>query len=324
MLYEIGEVRRTAVPLSNISPHIINATLAAEDDQFYQHHGLDFSGILRAAFVNVSGGKLQGASTITQQLIKNSFLTPERTLQRKVKEAVLALELEQRFDKDQILEMYLNTVPYGSRAYGVEAAAQTFFGTSAQNVSLSQATILAAVLKGTTYYSPYGSHVEDLKLRQSHILDRMVELGMIQREEAEAAKQEELSFQPPTESIRAPHFVFYVKELLEEEYGERVVDEGGLRVTTTLDYRLQLIAEEVLKEHQERLNGQGASNAALIAINPANGDILAMAGSIDYFNKDIDGNVNVAIRHRSPGSSIKPFIYGAAFEAGYTPDTILV
>lgn len=325
LLYEIGEARRTFANVEDISPHLTQATLAAEDSQFYEHHGLDFKGILRGVILKpLTGQRAQGGSTITQQLIKNSLLTPERTIQRKAKEAVLALELEQRFEKDEILEMYLNTIPYGSRAYGAEAAAQVFFGTSAKNVSLAQAATLAALPNAPTYYSPYGSHFEDLKLRQGHILNSMAGLGMITPEEAEAAKNEELNFQPPTEDIQAPHFVFYVKELLEKEFGERVVEQGGLRVITTLDMRLQTIAEEELEAAQDRLKGQGASNAALTAINPKNGDVVAMVGSINYFNEDIDGNVNVSIRHRSPGSSIKPFIYAAAFNKGYTPETILI
>lgn len=325
LLYEIGDVHRTRVPLSAISANIVNATLAAEDDQFYEHHGLDFAGLVRGTILKpLSGKRAQGGSTITQQLIKNAILTPERTLRRKVKEAVLALELEQRFSKDQILEMYLNDIPYGSLAYGVEAASQQFFGVSARDVTLAQATTLAALPKAPSYYSPYGSHFEDLKARQEYILNRLRDLGMVTADAAEQAKQEPLDFLPPRESIRAPHFVFYVKELLESQYGERVVEQGGLKVTTTLDMRLQTIAEETLKNNQERLKKLGASNAALVAIDPRSGDILSMVGSIDYFNEDIDGNVNVAVRHRSPGSSIKPFVYAAAFERGYTPDTVLV
>ena len=325
LLYEIGEVKRTKITLGNISFHIRNATIAAEDDQFYQHHGLDFPGIIRGVVLKpLSGQRVQGGSTITQQLIKNSILTPERTFQRKAKEAVLALELEQRFSKDQILEMYLNEIPYGSQTYGVEAASQTLFNTSASNVSLAQAAVLAALPKAPTYYSPYGSHFEDLKMRQENILKRMADLKMITPEEASSAQQEKLDFQPQAEYISAPHFVFYVKEQLDKEYGERVVEQGGLTVTTTLDMRLQKLAADTLSEQQDSLRSLGASNAALAAIDPKTGDILAMAGSVDYFNEDIDGNVNVAIRHRSPGSSIKPFIYAAAWQKGYTPDTILV
>lgn len=325
LLYEIGEAKRTSVTLSQISSHVVQATLAAEDDKFYEHHGIAITGIIRGTILKpLTGQRAQGGSTITQQLIKNSILSSERTLQRKVKEAVLAIELEQRFSKDQILEMYLNSIPYGSRAYGIEAAAQTFFNTSAANVSLAQAAYLAALPQAPTYYSPYGSHFEDLKGRQEYILSRMASLKIITTEQADKAKKEEVTFQPARENIQAPHFVFYVKEQLDDDFGQRLVDQGGLKVVTTLDMRLQKIAEDVLKNRQDQLKKLGASNAAIVAINPKNGDILAMAGSIDYFNEDIDGNVNVAVRHRSPGSSIKPFVYAAAFKKGYTPETILV
>ena len=325
ILYEIGEAKRTKVSLGQISSYLTQATLAAEDDKFYEHHGIAITGVIRGIILKpLTGQRAQGGSTITQQLIKNSILSPERTLQRKVKEAVLAIELEQRFSKDQILEMYLNSIPYGSRAYGAQAASETFFNTAAGSLSLAQAAYLAALPQAPSYYSPYGSHIEDLEGRQQYILNRMANLGMVTKDQAEAAKKEKIVFQPAREAITAPHFVFYVKELLDEEFGERIVDQGGLRVITTLDIRLQQIAEDTLKKNQERLKKLGASNAALVSINPKNGDILAMAGSIDYFNEDIDGNVNVAIRHRSPGSSIKPFVYAAAFSKGYTPDTILV
>jgi len=325
LLYEIGDIRRTRVTLDQISPLLVSATLAAEDDQFYQHHGLDFAGIIRGVILKpLSGRRAQGGSTITQQLIKNSILTPERTIQRKIKEAVLAVELEQRFDKDQILTMYLNEIPYGSKSHGVEAASQTFFNSNASTITLAQAAILAALPKAPSYYSPYGSQFESLKFRQEIIIDRMADLNMISTEEAEQAKQEALHFEPQTETIDAPHFVFYIKEQLDEEYGERVVEQGGLNVITTLDMRLQTIAENILQENQARLNGQGASNASLVAIDPKTGAILSMVGSIDYFDEDIDGNVNVSIRHRSPGSSIKPFIYTAAWQQGFTPDTILI
>ncbi len=324
LLYEIGEVKHTQAPLNQISQHIIHATLAAEDDQFYQHRGVSLSGIFRGVVLKpLSGSRAQGGSTITQQLVKNSILTSERTFQRKVKEVVLSIELEQRFSKDTILEMYLNSIPYGSRSYGIEAAAQTFFGTSAQNVSIAQAATLAALVKAPTRYSPYGSNLEDLKNRQHYIIGRMLALNMITKDEADNAKKEQLVFIPNNESIQAPHFVFYIKELLNQQFGERIVDQGGLKVITTLDMRLQLIAEETLQKHQERLARGGAKNASLVAINPKNGNILAMVGSIDYFNKDIDGNVNVSIRKRSPGSSIKPFVYAEAFAKGYRPETIL-
>ncbi len=325
LLYEIGEAKRTYVKLSNISSYVAKATLAAEDDKFYEHRGIKLSGLIRGVILKpLSGQRAQGGSTITQQLIKNSILSPERTLQRKVKEAVLAIELEQRFSKDEILEMYLNAIPYGSRSYGIEAAAQTFFGISSQNLTIAQAATLAAMPQAPTRYSPYGSHMDDLKSRQEYIIGRMADLGMISKEEAEQAKKETLSFQAASENIQAPHFVFYIKELLEQEYGERVVGQGGLKVITSLDMRLQKAAEDAMKNYRDRLKAGGAKNASLVAINPKTGDILAMVGSMDYFDKEIDGNVNVAIRLRSPGSSIKPFIYAAAFQEGYRPETILI
>lgn len=325
LLYEIGDVHRTIIPLENISRYLRQATLAAEDSQFYEHYGLDFSGIIRGVILKpLTGQRAQGGSTITQQLIKNSILTPERTLQRKVKEAVLAVELEQRFSKDEILAMYLNDIPYGSQAYGVEAAAKKFFDKPAADVTLAEAALLAALPQAPSYYSPYGSHFEDLKGRQEYILGRMASLKMITTEQAQAAQKEELKFAIQRESIRAPHFVFYVKELLNEQFGERVVGEGGLNIITTLDADMQSIAEESITKQQATLTNFKASNAALTALDPKTGDILAMVGSIDYFNEDIDGNVNVTIRHRSPGSSIKPFVYARAFQKGFTPETILV
>lgn len=325
LLYEVGDVKHTQVSLDQISKNAVDATLAAEDDQFYQHHGISITGLIRGVILKpLTGSRAEGGSTITQQLVKNSLLTSERTLQRKAKELVLSLELEQRFSKDQILTMYLNSIPYGSRAYGIEAASQTFFGKSAKDLDVAQAATLAAMIQAPTHYSPYGSHIDDLTTRQQYIIGRMATLNLISRDQADQAKKEKLSFQPQTESITAPHFVFYIQELLDQQYGAQVVDQGGLKIITTLDMRLQKIAEDALTQYQARLKSNGASNASIVAINPKNGDILAMVGSIDYFNKDIDGNVNVAIRDRSPGSSIKPFVYAEAFAKGYRPNTLLV
>ncbi|HSX24882.1 MAG TPA: transglycosylase domain-containing protein [Candidatus Andersenbacteria bacterium] len=325
LLYEVGDVKHTQVALDQISKNTINATLAAEDDQFYKEPGISITGMLRGVILKpLSGQRAEGGSTITQQLVKNSLLTSDRTLQRKVKELVLALEIEQRFSKDQILSMYLNSIPYGSRTYGIEAAAQTFFGTSSQNLDISQSAILAALIQAPTHYSPYGSYLDDLKNRQQYIIGRMLTLGMITKEQADQAKAEPLAFQPQTDNILAPHFVFYIEDLLDKEYGAQIVDQGGLKIITTLDMNLQTIAENTLKQYQSKLGANGAKNASLVAINPKNGNILAMVGSIDYFNKDIDGNVNVSIRNRSPGSSIKPFVYAQAFSEGYRPETLLV
>jgi 1A family penicillin-binding protein len=323
LLYEIGDVRRTRVPLNEISPFARDATIAIEDRNFYRHRGLNFRGILRALFANVRGKSLQGGSSITQQLVKNAILTPERTLTRKIREAILAMELERRFSKDQILEMYLNEIPYGTNAYGVEAAARTYFGTSAKDLSLTQAALLSALPKAPTYYSPYGSRTDELFARQHSILDTMAREGHITKAQAEEAKQVQLTFTKRRDAITAPHFVFYVREQLENEYGETIVTQGGLKVITTLDASMQKAAEEAVTTQAPKNLKYNAHNAALVAINPKDGDILAMVGSVDYFDTDNDGNVNVAIRIRSPGSSFKPIVYAHAFRKGYTPDTML-
>lgn len=326
LLYEIrGEQKRTVISLDQISDYAKKATIAAEDKDFYKHFGFDLTGILRAAFFNVKDEKKkQGGSTITQQFIKNSILTPEKTYSRKIKELVLSIELERRFSKDEILQMYLNEIPYGSNAYGIEAASQTFFEKSAKSLTLAEAALLASLPQAPTYYSPYGSHLEDLKSRQEWVLSEMLKTNLITQEEAENAKKEELKFSESKEGIIAPHFVMYVREKLVEKYGEKMVEQGGLKVYTTLDMKLQYIAERAVTDgvarNEKRYN---ASNAALVAINPKNGHILAMQGSRDYFDREHDGNVNVTIRDRQPGSSFKPFAYAAAFKKGYTPDTIL-
>jgi membrane peptidoglycan carboxypeptidase len=318
-----GEVKRTVVPLDQISDYIKDATIAAEDQYFYKHFGFDPVGILRAAFTNLSSGEKPGGSTITQQFVKNSILTPEKTYTRKIKELILSLQMEMKFDKDEILQMYLNEIPYGSNAYGVQAAAQTYFAKNASELSIAEAAVLASMPQAPTYYSPYGSHMEDLKIRQEWVLDRMTELEFISSEEAEKAKAEELNFEELKGGIIAPHFVIYVKEQLVEKYGEKMVEQGGLQVYTTLDMDMQRTAERVVPEGVTNNEKYNASNAALVAINPKNGDILAMQGSKDYWDKDNDGNVNVALSNRQPGSSFKPFAYAKAFEKGYTPDTIL-
>lgn len=323
VLYEIGDVRRTRVKLGDISPHMVKATVATEDREFYQHRGISLRGIIRSVVKARPGRRLQGGSTITQQLAKNALLTPERTLARKLREQLLAVTIEQRYSKEDILEMYLNEIPYGSNAYGVEAAARQYFGTTARDLNLAQASLLAALPKAPTYYSPFGSHQEELFARQHHILDAMVELEMVSRAEADAAKRVPLTFTAKRESILAPHFVFYVRELLEEEYGKELVEAGGLRVLTTLDMNVQRAAEKAITTQAPKNLAFGARNAALTAINPKNGDILAMVGSVDYFDTDNDGNVNVSIRPRSPGSSFKPIVYAEAFRKGFTPNTML-
>ncbi|MBI4090342.1 MAG: transglycosylase domain-containing protein [Candidatus Kerfeldbacteria bacterium] len=327
LLYEIhGDERRTVVELSEIAPTVVNATVAIEDKDFYKHQGFSLTGIVRALWRDVTTGSSQGGSTITQQFVKNAILTSEKKLTRKIRELVLAYQIERRFTKEQILKLYFNEIPYGSNAYGVEAAAETYFGKPARSLSLAESAILAALPQAPTFYSPYGNHTDKLLGRAHYILDLMAEQGYATAEEVAAAKQEDVlkNVKPKRETIIAPHFVFFVKELLTEKYGEKVVERGGLRVTTTLDVDKQLAAETIIAE-QAPLNEQrwGANNAALVAIDPKTGQILTLVGSRDYFNQDIDGNVNVALTLQQPGSSIKPIVYATAFARGYTPDTIL-
>lgn len=326
LLYEIhGEEKRTVIPTDQIPKNVKLATVAIEDKDFYAHHGIDFSGIGRAVWANLRGKKIkQGGSTITQQFVKNSILTSERTFARKIKEIILSVELERKFSKDEILAMYLNEIPYGSNSYGVEAAAQTFFGKSAKDLKLSESAMLAALPKAPTYYSPYGTHIEELKGRQEWVLTRMHELGHISQQEMEQAKKEKITVQPQREQIKAPHFVMYVKEYLSEKYGDEVVEQGGLQVVTTLDWGKQQIAEQAVKTGVEKMDKKyHATNGALVAMDPKTGHILAMVGSKDYFDLEHDGNVNVTIMPRSPGSSFKPYEYAMAFKKGFTPNTIL-
>ncbi|HPN96199.1 MAG TPA: penicillin-binding protein [Candidatus Moranbacteria bacterium] len=327
VLYEVhGEEKRTQIPFSEMPDTIRYATIALEDNEFYSHHGIKLSSIIRAVFKDVlKGGRAQGGSTITQQLIKHSMLSSEKTFTRKIKEAILAIELEQKFEKDEILAMYLNEIPYGSNAYGIEAASQTFFGIHAKELNLAQSALLASLPQAPSYYSPHGSHPEDLKYRQEHALKRMAELGYITPEQAEEAKDVDILSQisPHMENISAPHFVMYIKEYLEKKYGQEAVEQGGLRVYTTLDWDKQMMAEKAVREGAEKNKKYNTENAALVAMDPKTGQILAMVGSKDYFDTTIDGQVNVAIRDRQPGSSFKPFVYLTAFQKGYTPETML-
>lgn len=329
LLYEIhGDEKRTLVDLDQISPNLVNATVAIEDKKFYRHIGIDIKGIIRAIYVDiVRGEKAQGASTITQQLIKNSMLTSDKAYTRKIKEIILALETEQKFSKDEIMEMYLNQIPYGSNLYGAEVASQTFFGKSAKDLDVAEAAMLAAIPQATTYYFPYGAHPEALEARRQIIIEEMRQDGHITDEQAKEASEVNIfaRLKPFVSEIKAPHFVMYIKDLLVAEYGEEMVEKGGLKVYTTLDYDMQLVAEDAVKKGVEyNAAHYKASNAALVATDPKTGEILAMVGSKDYFNLEDEGNVNVAISEsRQPGSSFKPFVYATALAKGYTPDTIL-
>lgn len=326
ILYEVfSDEKRTPIQLEDLPNHVLWSSITAEDRSFYSHRGIKITGIIRSVIVNtLKGRKAQGGSTITQQLIKNAFLSPEKKYSRKLKEVILAWQLERKFTKDEILELYYNEIPYGSTAYGIESAAQAYFGKHAKELTMAESAILAAMSKAPTYYSPYGSHQDELIFRQQLILDGMVDEGYISEEEAENAKAEELEFKPFTNSIIAPHFVFHVREQLSAEFGERILEQGGLKVITTLDLFKQNIAQEIIDERAEtNENVYGATNAAFVALDPKNGEILSMIGSRDFFNKDIDGEVNVVTRPRQPGSSFKPMVYAAAFEQGFTPDTIM-
>ncbi len=326
LLYEIhGEEKRTSVKLDQISDYIKEATISAEDRHFYEHHGINFFSIIQAVVLDPLRGKgIRGGSTLTQQLTKNAILTNERTISRKIKEWVLAYRIEKRYSKDQILEMYFNEIPYGSVNYGVESAANYFFGKSANDVTLAEAAILAAVPQAPTRLSPYGSHTNELFARQHWILDQMTQDGYISKDEAETAKNEKIEFKKEMISgITAPHFVFYVKELLAEQLGEKALDQDGLKVLTTLDIDKQKIAEDAVHNAKDRLNQYGATNAALVSLDAKTGEILAMVGSMDFNDEDIDGQVNVAIMPRQPGSSGKPIAYAAAFEKGFTTETVL-
>jgi 1A family penicillin-binding protein len=327
LLYDLNQnVDRTVVPLASISPNVQAATIAIEDPGFYQHGGIQPSAILRAIFVDVTTlGLNQGGSTLTQQVVKNTLLTNDKSIARKLKEWILAIKLEQQLTKDQILELYLNQAPYGGPIYGVEAAAEAFFGVSSQNVSVEQAAYLAAVLPAPTYYSPYGNHRADLDARKNLVLDKMYEHGYITAAQRDEAKSAEVAFLPQRKnSIQAPHFVFYVEQYLEDKYGKDALDAGGWKVTTTLDVDLQAHAEEsVTKWGDYNAKNLGASNAALVALDPTNGQILAMVGSRDYFSDAIQGSYNDTLAERQPGSAFKPFAYAEAFEKGYTPDTVV-
>ena len=329
LLYDLHQdVRRTIVPFEDISRHVKNATVAIEDDQFYNHIGIDVKAIIRAAVSNLQAGDLlggQGGSTITQQVIKNSVLQREKTLTRKVKEAILSIKLERLLSKEEILGIYLNESPYGGTIYGVEEAAQAFFGKSARDVSLAEAAYIAALPQSPTTLSPYGNNRSVLDRRQQLVLDRMRLNGFITIDEYEEAKSAQVEFlSQAVTGIRAPHFVMFIREQLAEKFGEEAIAERGLRVITTLDYELQAEAERIVAEkaavNEERFR---ATNAGLVAVDPQTGELLTMVGSRDYFSETIDGNFNITLAERQPGSSIKPFIYATAFSKGYLPNTVV-
>ncbi len=316
-LYNIYlEKNRLPIELDQLPDSVKQATLAIEDKEFYQHHGFSARGIIRAAFKTIIKRDLQGGSTITQQLVKNALLTPERTIKRKIKEAILTLAAEVIYSKDQILEMYFNQTPYGGTTWGIEAAARYYFDKSSYELTLAESALLAGLPASPTTYSPFGTRPEKAKNRQELVLSKMVEADFISQEEADAAKEEELQYTQIKDPIQAPHFSMYVKENLIELFGQKKVEQGGLEVKTTLDLALQKTAEEVVAEEIEKVQQYNISNGAALITNPQTGEILAMAGSRDYFDQEIDGNFNVATARRQPGSSIKPLNYAVALEEG--------
>lgn len=327
LLYELhGEENRIVIGHNDIPDTVRRATVAAEDRSFFRHFGVDVFSIFRAARANWESGRIeQGASTITQQLARLAYLSDEKTYARKLREAILAIKIERIYTKDEILDLYLNTVPYGSNAYGIEKAAEVFFGKRARELSLDEAALLAALPRATTYYSPYGSNQKELLARQKSILSRLAEDGLLSPYEVAISKKEDTvrKVKPLSAPIRAPHFVFAVIDELEKYHGREFLETRGLSIRTTLDLDLQREAEEAVRNGVARNRSYGAENAALVAVDVPTGDVVAMVGSRDYFDTDIDGKVNVTLRERQPGSAFKPFAYARAFEEGYEPETIV-
>ena len=339
ILYEIyGEEKRTWASLDKIPEHLKKSVIATEDANFYRHFGVDFQGIIRAVLADLKIKKFTyGGSTIPQQLIRSTYLSLQKTAERKVREIILTLELDRRYSKDQILEWYLNQIPFGRNAYGAEAASQAYFGKSVSDISLSEAAVLTALIKAPSYYSTE-EHLDELSVRKNYVLDRMASEGFIKKDEAETAKNEVIKFVKSSQPIQAPHFVMYVKDYLIQKYGEDSLKQKGLKVYTSLDWELQQSAEKAVKEGAEINKSYHAYNAALVAIDPKTGEILAMVGSKDWFSDPFPKGCeltpeidclfepypNVALRGRQPGSAFKPFVYATAFKNGYDDKYIVI
>lgn len=327
LLYEVhGEAKRTLISLADIPDYAKQAAISIEDKNFYKNPGVDWRGILRSIFVDItSGDKSQGGSTITQQFVRNAILTREKTFTRKIKELVLAIEIGQKFSKDDILKLYLNEIPYGQNAYGIEAASQTYFGKHAHDLTLAESAYLAAMPQAPTFYNPNGPNRDKLDARKNTVLDQMNDQGYINKQQTAAAKDEKVVFNKIKDAILAPHFVLYVENQLAEKYGEKTLEEGGLKVTTSLDWNMQQIAEQAIIDGvAKNEKNNRADNAGLAAVDPRTGQILAMVGSRNYFDDEHSGQFNVALAERQPGSSIKPYIYATAFKKGMSPATMIV
>lgn len=326
LLYTIyGNRNQTFVPFDKLPKNLKNATIAIEDKNFYNHGAVDLRGIARAVYENITNREVsQGGSTLTQQLVRSSLLTQERTFTRKIKEILLSFIVEAMYSKKQILEMYLNQVAYGGTAWGAQAASQVYFGKPVTELSLAESAFIAGLPQAPSVYSPFGSHPEEGKARQEEVLSRMKDQGYITRSQQKKAAQEALVFSEFRDKIYAPHFVFYVKDLLIEKYGIEKVEQGGLSVTTTLDLDLQEYAQASVSASIDESGRYNISNGAALITNPATGEILSMVGSRDYFDPENDGNVNVTLAKRQPGSSIKPINYATGLAKGFTAATPFV
>ena len=340
LLYELyGEEKREIIPLSDMPDNLKNGLIAAEDAKFYSHHGLDFEAIVRSMITDIRMRKLAfGASTISQQLMRSAFLSREKTAQRKIREIILTIELERRYSKNQILEWYLNQVPFGPNIYGVQAAAKTYFNKDAKDLSLTESACLVAMVKSPSYLSPYGQHKEELLARKDYVLTRMAQENYLKAEQVETAKKEEIKFMESGQFIKAPHFVFYVQDYLFEKYGKDGLEKNGYKVYTTIDWDLQEQAEKIVEEGVKANRKSNAYNASLVSINPKTGEILAMVGSASWFENPypegctsgknclFDPKVNVATYRigRQPGSAFKPIAYATAFQKGFNDKTIVI
>lgn len=325
LIYEIyTDKRRSPVSLNDLPKYVPEASISIEDKDFYKNQGISYTGIVRALYNTVVHHQLQGGSTITQQLVKNLLLSNERTIKRKAQELLLTFVVEGVYTKNQILEMYLNTIPYGGTAYGIESASETYFNKPAKNLDLAEAALLAGLPQRPSTYSPFGAHPELAKQRQEAVLAQMVANKYITQTQADAADKEPLNYadiSPP----QAPHFALWIKEQLADKYGDKMVEQGGLRVYTTLDLDIQNVAQQAVATEVGKLKGENVGNGAALVTNPSTGEILAMVGSKDYFATDTDGKVNVTLAERQPGSSIKPINYALAIrDQKITPATALV
>lgn len=325
VVYEIyTDRKRTPIDIKEVPDYLKEATISIEDKNFYKHKGIDILGVARGLSKTVTSGRAEGGSTLTQQLVKNSLLTNERTIRRKTQELVLTIVVETIYSKDQILELYLNSIPYGGTAYGIEAASETYFGKTTKDLTLAEASLLAGLPQRPSTYSPFGAHPELAKSRQKEVLKQMVENKYLTQSEADSAFEEELRYASQS-ATKAPHFALWIKEQLANEYGDKMVEQGGLRVYTTLDLEIQEIAQDAVATEVGKLSKQKVGNGAAIVTRPSTGEILAMVGSKDYFAQDEDGKVNVVLAQRQPGSSIKPLNYALAIrDKKITPATAFV